>query len=189
MNAALVLEVHEAVEQSQECESSCCEWLGTAPVQWRPKHQKDSAANSGTEEAIESPRTLIFYQDIWVAIAHYYLRSFRIQLHETMIRALQTLSNARPPTEDVSPSIEHYQKAGQDLIEENMLSVPFFLGQVDSCGNTVQDWRPVDLGLFHASVALKMIVQSALASEAQKRKAQGMMASVLQITGREITGQ
>ncbi|KAK4506229.1 hypothetical protein PRZ48_004194 [Zasmidium cellare] len=171
--------VHAAVEQLRECEVACQDWLETVPYQWKPKHK---AATSDT--AAESPQAFMYYRDIWVAIAHYYHRSFRIQLHETLVRAMQFSSDAGG---DVLASIERSQKAGRELIEENMLSVPFLLGQVDSCGDVVKDWLPLELGLFHAAVALKMIVRSPLAAEGQKERAREFMEAVLHMARRETT--
>ena len=141
----------------------------------------------GAAEAAGLPYAFIYYRDIWVAIAHYYHRSFRIQLHETLVRALQFSSDAGSPIGDVPTAIEVSQKAGQELVEENMLSVPFLLGQVDSYGNIVQDWQPVELGLFHAAVALRMIVRSHLALETQKQKARDLMVAVLQMARHDTT--
>lgn len=167
--------VHAAVKQLHECEVACQDWLQTAPWQWKPKHK------AAASDAAESPQAFIYYRDIWVAIAHYYHRSFRIQLHETRVRALHFSG-------DASGDVLAFEKAGRELIEENMLSVPFLLGQVDPCGNIVKDWLPLELGLFHAAVALKMIVRSPLAAEEQKERAREVMEAVLRMARRESTG-
>lgn len=60
------------------------------------------------------------------------------------------------------------------MIEGNVLTVPFLLGRVDSDGIVSSNLQPKELGMFHACVALKPIVESLLATWAQEQRARRM---------------
>lgn len=52
--------------------------------------------------------------------------------------------------------------------------MPFLLGRVDSDGIVSSNLQPKELGMFHACVALKPIVESLLATWAQEQRARRM---------------
>lgn len=125
----MIPEIEAAIQHLRDCDYYTEYWFETAPSRWRPRHTLQTSSG-GAGQAY-------FYHDITVAITHYYHRSFRIHMHEMLVQTLELLSTAGMSyisSDDIEIAIDHSRRAGRELIDGNICTVPFLTGRVDCYG-------------------------------------------------------